>query len=49
MSLMEVLDIKDEELRQFWIQQWKRKTNPRFFCLGIFECDCYDCVNSDDD
>ena len=25
MSLMDILDIKDEELKQYWIKQWKRK------------------------
>ena len=48
MSLMEILDIKDEELRTYQVKQWKREKNPKY-CLGISECDCYDCVNSDDD
>ena len=48
MSLMEVLDITNLELRTYWVKQWKREKNPKY-CLGISECDCYDCVNSDDD
>ncbi len=48
MSLVDILDLKDEELKTYWLTQWKKETNPKF-CLGIPECDCYDCINSDDD